>query len=59
MTTHHDLRLALYTAFLHCTPGGLALFVPDHVRETLEPTTDGEPFEAPKWRARWVESMEP
>jgi SAM-dependent methyltransferase len=40
MTTHHDLRLALYTAFLHCTPGGLALFVPDHVRETFEPSTD-------------------
>src|SRR5918998_2153525 len=40
MTTHHDLRLALETAFLHCTPGGLALVVPDHVRETFEPTTD-------------------
>src|SRR3712207_3861404 len=22
MSTHHDLRLALETAFLHCTPGG-------------------------------------
>ena len=40
MTTQHDLRLALETAFLHCTPGGLALFVPDHVRETFEPSTD-------------------
>ena len=40
MTTYHDLRLALDTAFLHCTPGGLALVVPDHVRETFEPTTN-------------------
>jgi SAM-dependent methyltransferase len=40
MTTRHDLRLALETAFLHCVPGGLALFVPDHVRETFEPRTD-------------------
>jgi len=40
MTTLHDLRLALETAFLHCTPGGLALIVPDYVRETFEPETD-------------------
>ena len=40
MTTLHDLRLALETTFLHCTLGGLALFVPDHVRETFEPRTD-------------------
>jgi SAM-dependent methyltransferase len=40
MTTLHDLWLALETAFLHCASGGLALVVPDHVRETFEPTTD-------------------
>ena len=40
MTTLHDLRLALETAFVHCTPGGLALVVPDHVLETFEPATD-------------------
>jgi SAM-dependent methyltransferase len=40
MTAQHDLRLALETAFLHCAPGGLALFVPDHVRETFEPSAD-------------------
>ncbi len=40
MTTQYDLRLALETAFLHCTPGGLALVVPDHVRETFEPSTE-------------------
>ncbi|HKP53869.1 MAG TPA: class I SAM-dependent methyltransferase [Chloroflexia bacterium] len=40
MLTEHDLRLALETAFIHCTPGGLALLVPDYVRETFEPETD-------------------
>lgn len=40
MTTRHDLRLALETAFLHCAPGGLALVAPDYVRETFRPTTE-------------------
>ena len=40
MTTRHDLRLALETAFLHCAPGGLTLLVPDYVRETFRPGTD-------------------
>ncbi|MEO8285766.1 MAG: class I SAM-dependent methyltransferase [Chloroflexota bacterium] len=40
MATQHDLRLALQTAFTHCTPGGLALIVPDYVRETFQPSTD-------------------
>ena len=40
MTTEQDLHLALETAFLHCKPGGLALMVPDYVRETFEPSTD-------------------
>lgn len=40
MITLQDLGLAIETAFVHCTPGGLALFVPDDVRETLQPSTD-------------------
>lgn len=40
MTTRHDLRLALETAFVHCRPGGLALIVPDYVRESFQPSTD-------------------
>jgi SAM-dependent methyltransferase len=40
MTTMADLRLALETAFVHCRPGGAALFAPDHVRETYRPATD-------------------
>src|SRR5687767_7503521 len=30
MTTESDLRQAMETAFIHCKPGGIALFVPDH-----------------------------
>ena len=40
MTTEQDLRLALQTAFLHCTTGGLVLLVPDYVRETFQSSTD-------------------
>jgi len=39
MTTESDLRAAMETAFAHCRPGGAALFVPDHVRETFQPDT--------------------
>ncbi|MFT3775281.1 MAG: class I SAM-dependent methyltransferase [Minicystis sp.] len=40
MTTESDLRRALETAFLHCRPGGAALFAPDHVRENFQTHTD-------------------
>ena len=37
MTTEDDLAAAIETASLHCAPGGVALFVPDHLAETFEP----------------------
>lgn len=40
MTTEDDLRRALETAFLHCRPGGVALFAPDFVAESFEEGTD-------------------
>lgn len=40
MTSEADLRRAIETAFVHCRPGGVALFAPDHVRETFRPSTD-------------------
>jgi SAM-dependent methyltransferase len=40
MLTEDDLRLAVGTAFAHCRPGGIALFVPDDIRETFEPGSD-------------------
>jgi len=40
MTTEADLKAAMQTAFVHCEPGGVALFAPDHVRENFAPSTD-------------------
>ncbi len=40
MTTESDLRCAIETAFMHCRPGGVALFAPDHTRENFVPATD-------------------
>ena len=56
MTTETDLRRAIYTAFVHCRPGGAALFAPDHLRETSasRPATagndaDGRGLQYLKW----------
>ena len=40
MTSEADLARAIETAFVHCRRGGVALFAPDHVRETFKPSTD-------------------
>src|SRR5437879_13038507 len=40
MTTESDLRALIQTAFVHCRPGGIALFVADELRETFVPRTD-------------------
>lgn len=40
MTTEADLAEVMATAFVHCRPGGLAVFVPDAVTETFAPSTD-------------------
>ncbi len=47
LTREHDLRAAASTAFAHLRPGGVALFVPDDVKETWRSVTshgghDGE-----------------
>lgn len=47
MTTREDLASAMATAFRHCRPGGVALFVPDHVKERFEPATDCGGVDAP------------
>ena len=39
MLTLEDLRRSLETAAVHCKPHGLALVVPDYVRETFQPST--------------------
>jgi Methyltransferase domain len=40
MASESDLRMAIETAFVHCRPGGAALFAPDHVRENFRASTD-------------------
>jgi SAM-dependent methyltransferase len=40
MTTEADLRMAVETAFVHCRPGGVALFAPDFVAENFRSSTD-------------------
>ncbi|MDH5196853.1 MAG: class I SAM-dependent methyltransferase [Gemmatimonadota bacterium] len=39
MLSKQDLTMAIETAFLHCRPGGAALFAPDYTRETFEAST--------------------
>lgn len=40
MTSEQDLRQAIRVAYLHCRPGGVALFVPDYIAETFEENND-------------------
>jgi SAM-dependent methyltransferase len=40
MTTEADLRAAIDTAFVHCRPGGVAVFEPDETTEAFAPATD-------------------
>jgi SAM-dependent methyltransferase len=39
MTSEADLTQAIETAYAHCRPGGVAVFVPDCTAETFEPST--------------------
>ena len=40
MTTEDDLRQALVTVAVHCRPGGMALLLPDYVKESFTPSTE-------------------
>jgi SAM-dependent methyltransferase len=40
MATEADLQTAIETAFVHCQPGGAAVFAPDFIRENFQPSTD-------------------
>lgn len=55
MTTLADLGLVFETAFDHLRPGGVALFVPDHVAETFEPLTDDGGGDGPGRSLRFLE----
>ncbi len=55
MTTPAELRQAIETAFVHCKAGGVALFVPDYVRETFEPSTDHDGQDGADRALRYLE----
>ena len=40
MTSEADLGQVIDTAFAHCRPGGIALFVPDYTTETFEANSE-------------------
>jgi SAM-dependent methyltransferase len=55
LTTEAGLRQVIKTAFAHCRPGGIALFVPDHTAETFQPLTDHGGSDGPDGRgARYL-----
>jgi SAM-dependent methyltransferase len=41
MTSESDLALVIETAFAHCRPGGVALFVPDHIHDEFRAASGG------------------
>lgn len=55
MTTEADLRSAIQTAFVHCEPGGAALFAPDHVRENFRSSTDSSGYDGEHEGLRYLE----
>lgn len=55
MTTKHDLRAAIQTAYEHCRPGGAALFAPDHVRENFQASTDHSGADGEERGLRYLE----
>jgi SAM-dependent methyltransferase len=57
MTTESDLRMAIETAFVHCRPGGVALFAPDFVRENFQSGTDHGGSDGESRGLRYLEWM--
>jgi len=56
MVTEADLGQAVETAFAHCRPGGIAVFVPDATRETFEESADHGGTDGPDGRGvRYLE----
>jgi SAM-dependent methyltransferase len=55
MTSAEDLKSALRTAFVHLRPGGVALFAPDHTRETFKPYTDHGGYDVGNRSLRYLE----
>jgi SAM-dependent methyltransferase len=47
MTSEAELRAAMTTAFEHLRPGGAAVFMPDHIRDTFAEGTDHGGHDSP------------
>lgn len=41
VTSEEDLRQVIATAYAHCRPGGVAVFVPDHLADTFQAGAGG------------------
>jgi trans-aconitate methyltransferase len=55
MTTETDLLAAMTTAFVHCRPGGAAVFMPDHTRETYKSEVTSGGQDGPQRGLRYLE----
>jgi SAM-dependent methyltransferase len=56
MTSEADLAQVMDTAFTHCRPGGVAVFVPDRTAESFQPVTGYGGSDGPGGRgARFLE----
>lgn len=55
MTTETDLRAVMQTAYEHCRVGGVALFIPDFVRETFAAGTDQGGSDSPRKSVRFLQ----
>ncbi|HEV2907793.1 MAG TPA: class I SAM-dependent methyltransferase [Candidatus Eremiobacteraceae bacterium] len=55
MTTLDDLYRAMATAFIHCRPGGTAIFAPDDLRETFRSRTNHGGHDGPDRSLRYLE----
>ena len=54
LTTEADLRQAMATAFLHCRPGGVAVFAPDNVRENFAASVESGGHDEARRRLRYL-----
>ena len=55
LKTEDELRAALETAFVHCRPGGRAVFVPDHTKETFKESTSHGGHDGKERSLRYLE----
>lgn len=54
LTSGEDLRRAMATAFVHCRPGGVALFAPDGLRESFQSQTEHGAGDTNGRSLRWM-----